>query len=267
MKLLFLFLISLNLYAGKIEKLAVNSEINSDLLKGIASHLKGSEHGDKYIRSIKESITSINQNAKYFKRSELISFINIIFYKMVLNYHKDKFNKGEQITSSQIFILRKKFNENKIVYTQFSQYILQALINDFAPYLEKDFIIHYQNKSRRESKQLEMIRELKIKEKFLLPWINIAISRSAVNFNNMINNFIAKYLAAIANRMAVYPLLGKVDLGNGAIFTDIKFKVDMPTEPTESITAAPDNDVKILDDVKDSAASEVIDKIIEKIPE
>lgn len=140
----------------------------------------------------KELATTPGPNIMFLFKSEI--------YKGILNNQYMKQNSLLQASTSILESTKHKLEKNKVSYTNFSKWIIQSIIKDFDPFLEKNFINQYQNIKRSNSAGMLLAKRLQKIMKYLAPWLNAIDKHVPEDFNKLCTKIIIDTIERISKK-------------------------------------------------------------------
>ncbi len=261
-----------------LDKIVINQTISPRLFNLIINQFQNIELV-KDIESSREQIIEdlilLNENTRYYTKYNFTLQINGEFYKYFLSKLSNHETNYRQITPSLYINLKAKLKENKLVYSPMATFIIQGILDDLSPYIQDDFILHYQNKSRKESKNAFRIRKLKLLEKYIVPWIGVILNKSASKFNTFLVQESVEFIHLFAENTKLLKVSGANPVQKEYILSGLEqIKTHKSQDPAKDPKVSdeadekrrnPKKDVEVLKDVPDDAAPEVLDKFIKNI--
>ncbi len=103
-------------------------------------HLKQSKLTQEELERLILSSELINKELANTPGPNIMFLFKSEIYKGILNNQYMKQNSLLQASTSILESTKHKLEKNKVSYTDFSKWIIQSIINDFNPFLEKNFI-------------------------------------------------------------------------------------------------------------------------------
>ena len=260
---------TLNLSFAKPTSLTLNTDKSPELLKLFVYDINHYFTPEQK-KNIIPTLNLINEDAKYYDKFNLFSFINGEFYKFYLNDSQFINASKDKLSVSLINQFEKKYLENELVYTNMSKFIINSIRDDLKSLNKNNFVLHYQNKARKESKNYIQIKKLKLIEKYVVPWMNLTIIKSAENFNKMMSEKIFEFLTDITKRMKILKIIKAPEIDSLPLFLNIESLSPEKNDKNEDQTVQQNDNlqgIKDISEIKDDTATDVIDDLIIKIPQ
>jgi len=184
--LLSLFLLSIAFAAGTpLKKLAVASKKTPYELELITKHISASKLNKEQIERVLASTSLINKDLQKVDKYNLMFLIKSEIYKGIFNNQYLKKDNRLQISSTVISSTNHKLKKHSIIYSDFSKWIIKAVLSDLAPYEAGNFINRYQNISRSNAKELLKAKKLLKVLNYISPWLNAFNNLQPEQFNQL----------------------------------------------------------------------------------
>lgn len=191
--ILLYFLLFQNAIAEDLfKKIQANSELSPYINKIMLTHLQSSSVEPQQAYQILLSMNSINDNIGKLDRINTLALIITESFKSVLNHPSERV-KGTNIIAAQLAQMKQKKEKYHLVYSDFSKFIIDSVIDEFTPYLKDQFLDKNQNIVASSLQEKEKLFKLKKVIKYLGPWVNKVNSLPANEFNFYVNQVIAKF--------------------------------------------------------------------------
>lgn len=251
------------------------------IIKLMLDHLKETPIPRNTEKKILKNLVKINDNFVNINKVNKTFLVTSESYKSILNFKSGLTSKSGSVMISELEVVRKKLKKFKLIYTDFSQYIISKSLDDFNPYLEDNFLDQYQSNSNGNSKKLIKIAQLKKIIKYSGPWIHAISSSPAKTFNEQLVELISNFFRNLAEQSYIFTLhkseqleaISKppfTGLNNIQILNIISGKSEQIPDPTssdirKSAKADAINEVKKLKLSVPANPSQDIDELIQKI--
>jgi hypothetical protein len=256
-----------------LEKYTVLSDSLPTEFVLMINHLKKSSLTQDDLQRIIAASKLINSELANTPKPNIMFLFKSEIYKGILNNQYMKQKSLLQASTGLLESVKHKLNKHKIVYTDFSKWMINAIIKDFDPYLEKNFINQYQNIKRTNSTGLMKAKRLTKIMKYLSPWFNAIDKNTPEEFNKLNTQVIIDTLERISKKTYYFKTFTGPLQPNEAqallVIPEIKTKKetqevpdekslkDLSSERKEEAKKAVEN----LGEEDLSGASEVIDEI------
>lgn len=209
MKLIFFSLLSLllisNIHAQEEEKhpltqyMVVSEQLPTEFNLMI-EHLKQSKLTQDDLERLISASELINKELATTPEPNIMFLFKSEIYKGILNNQYMKQNSLLQASTSILESTKHKLEKNKVSYTNFSKWIIQSIIKDFDPFLEKNFINQYQNIKRSNSAGMLLAKRLQKVMKYLAPWLNAIDKHVPEDFNKLCTKIIIDTIERISKK-------------------------------------------------------------------
>lgn len=282
-KLILVFIVSLFqsvLYAEEDKHPLANFILLSEAVPTefslMIEHLQHSELNTKQLKRFIVATELINKELSRTPNTNIMFLFKSEIYKGVLNNQYMKHNSLLQASTSILESTRHKLKKHHIVYTDFSKWIINSLLEDFRPFLKKNFINQYQNVKRSNSVGMIRAKRLQKIMKYLSPWLSAFDKNIPEDFNKLCTKIIIDTIERISRKTYYFKtftghLVPQPETNLFAI-PQIKFndkKVSIPgdekslKEEAEERKEKAEKTIKSLDPDDLSGASSDIDKLQE----
>lgn len=183
-----------------LEKYTVLSDSLPTEFVLMINHLKKSSLTQDDLQRIIAASKLINSELANTPKPNIMFLFKSEIYKGILNNQYMKQKSLLQASTGLLESVKHKLNKHKIVYTDFSKWMINAIIKDFDPYLEKNFINQYQNIKRTNSTGLMKAKRLTKIMKYLSPWFNAIDKNTPEEFNKLNTQVIIDTLERISKK-------------------------------------------------------------------
>lgn len=273
--LFFLFLNSFNLRAEDVFKsITVNTDKTPYLLQLMLTHLQSEIIDIKDSQEILKGLIELEENLRGLSLVDQKFFVVSEVHKSILNFKFKVKTTTDTLSSFEIKALPKKLNDNKVVYSPFSQFIIQSTYLDFEAYLEKDYFDNYQTLKNIRNRSFKKANQLRKALKYSGQWVNNINSHLPNKFNQLVTQVIKNFVKNASIQSKVFFIHSPKLKEANPVFSglgDIKIKSFLSLNPAEVDQTPPDLEVerKAFDAVKSlkidpiDKAREDIDKLFE----
>lgn len=218
-----------------------------------------------YQKKISSSFKILNEDLKSVSKEQVFFLLKSHIYQEILNSDSLKRKSGNiQLSLALIKSLKSKLDQNILIYSEFSQWIIIGFFNDLAPFTQDGFLDRYE--SVKQTNQKEFIRQKNLKKilNYISPIIDLFYRLHPQNFNESISEIASKAVIKLASKSYYYRNFSSSPqntTGKDLFFEKIEIA---PIEPAP----AQGEGEKLKDKIKDlsidpSKASELIDSLDE----
>ena len=186
--------------SSTLEKLTVISEDAPLELKLMTQHLANHAHNEQEITDIIGYANLINTDLKKSSKENIMFMLKSEIYRGILNNQYMKRENGLQISSSFILSIEQKLKANSIVYSEFAQWLANALLADLAEFRTNGLIDSYQNINRTDFQKQQRASKLKKILSYISPWLATFEKLSPEEFNQFCTQVGIDILRNIAAR-------------------------------------------------------------------
>lgn len=190
-----LILLSFNIFGAELKVLSDSIPYEVELM---FKHIKYSSLSKAENEKLRANLTLLNEDLGALDKRNILFLFKSEIYKGIFTNQYLKLNSKLQISSSVIDSTKKKLAKHKVVYSLFSQWTIQSILNDLEPFLEDSFINRYQNVNRGNSKDVLKSRKLVKIYKYISPFLAAFLNKSPEDFNTLQKNIILDTFSRIA---------------------------------------------------------------------
>jgi hypothetical protein len=183
-----------------LKKLTVISDFAPIELKMLTNHL--AQHAKRYeeITNIIGYCNLINEDLKTSSKENIMFMLKSEVYRGILSNQYLKKENRLQISSTFLSILEQKIKKNKAVYSNFAQWLSDALMSDLANFRQDNFIDKYQSLARTDFKEQQKAKKLKKILTYISPWLEALDKHTPEEFNQLCTKVGIDVLRNIASR-------------------------------------------------------------------
>jgi hypothetical protein len=239
----------------------------SPMLKHLKKYPTNSHDSD----SVVSYLLQVNDHLAAYPPSSSKSFMMSELYKSFFSEIRSKDLEGNHthISVSNLTLVKAKLDKNKLIYSEFSQFFMIEALLSYRKYSKDNYLNNYLNRSNKKFDLPEKRKKLIRLNKFLGPWIMQFLRLSPERFNFFISDFIGDYLFNIGklSKIIKYNNISTISQGAGMpYFKIIREKPESTSvKPTQPRRTGPKDEIKSLKNDPNTAASEKIDELMNKI--
>lgn len=163
------------------------------LLTLMLNHLQVEQISTDNAKVILKNLKEMNTNLSGVKPLNQKFFLSSEVYKSILNFRFKTKVSSDILSSIQIKKIEKKLNQFKIIYSPFSQFIIQSVYQDFVEFLEGNYIDRYQTLSNVEGITYLKSQKLKKVIKYSGRWANMILDLAPERFNKIATELIINF--------------------------------------------------------------------------
>jgi hypothetical protein len=238
-------------------------------------HLKTQSLTQEQLEIVVTRSRQINNDLRSVEKKALMFLLKSETYKGILTSQYLNLKNKLQISATLYKTAKQKLEKHNLIYSDFSTWIIEALLKDFTPYVRDGFINRYQSIKRSDSKGLLRARKLLKILKYNSPLLESFLTRTPERFNQLSTNIVIDIFDRISKKsyyfLTYQGKLSKVE--ESILFSIPELQVSSPQvsplipksikdESRENLEEA-QKAVKALDVEDMSDASEKIDNILE----
>ncbi len=229
------FLFSTSLQATDLASLKITSTAVPYEMELMFNHLKeqtiSREQKEKLLADlevINDDLSAIGTKANMFlMKSEIL--------KGILTNQYLKKEARVQVSSSTVDSIQKKVQSNKVIYSNFSAWIIKSILNDLSEYSKNNFLNKYENVSRSNSKDTIKAKKLKKLLKYTSSLINSFLRKSPEEFNHLVTNITLDTISRLALKSYYFKALHPhQNIGAQPLFQIPTLKKSPPTSSPET---------------------------------
>jgi hypothetical protein len=149
----------------------------------------------------------LNDDLSSLDKRNLLFLFKSEIYKGIFTNQYLRSDTKLQLSTSVVDSAKKKIESNKVIYTKYSLWTIQSILNDITPFLEDNFLNRYQSISRGNSKDVLKAKKLKKIFKYVSPFLGAFLNKSPEEFNQLQKNIILDTFSRIALKSFYYQTL------------------------------------------------------------
>lgn len=155
-------------------------------LELLVKHLERFPHPEKK-SSYLDQLKVINQDLAFANKEETFLLFKSEIYKNILDNESLKVDANAiRVTSTLIKSVNEKLDKNKLVYSDFSQWILLSITSDLNEFIADGFLDRAENINRNNQQDMTRLAKLNKMLSYLSPWIEVFVRVSPQQFNQFV---------------------------------------------------------------------------------
>jgi hypothetical protein len=194
-------LISLSTFSNELKVISDSIPYEVELM---FDHINESKLSQKENELFIADLDLLNDDLSSLDKRNLLFLFKSEIYKGIFTNQYLKSDTKLQLSSSVINAIKKKIDKNKVVYTKYSLWTIESILNDLTPFMEDNFINRYQNINRGNSKDVLKAKKLKKIFKYVSPFLAAFLNKSPELFNLLQKNIILDTFSRIALKSFYY---------------------------------------------------------------
>jgi hypothetical protein len=240
-------------------------------------HIKSSNLSSQENELLSANLDLLNDDLSSLNKRNLLFLFKSEIYKGIFTNQYLKTATKLQLSIAVINTTKKKIETNKVIYTKYSLWTIQSILNDLSPFMENNFLNRYQNINRGNVKDVLKAKKLSKVFKYVSPLLGAFLDKSPEEFNILQKSIILDTFSRIALKSFYFQTLYiKGATTDSKLFSLPKKMEKEPMPPklsTDDMTlkdesrSKKEEAVKVMDSIGSdemSSASKAIDEIEQK---
>jgi len=258
-----------------LEKFAIVSDAIPYEIELMVNHLKKQELTHEQLEVFITRSRQINNDLKSISKKDLMFLLKSETYKGILTNQYLNLKNKLQVSSNLYTTAKQKLKTHNLIYSNFSTWIMEALLNDLSPFTADNFINKYQSVKRSDTKGLIRARKLLKIIKYNAPMLESFLTLTPERFNKLSTDIIIDIFDRISKKSYYFlTYQGKLSKVDENILFSIP-EIDLSVKEKELIndkTLDEESQDRVIEANKDiesieaddmSGVSEKIDNIVE----
>lgn len=142
----------------------------------------------------------INSDIKKIPKANALFLIKSEIYKGLLNNPLLEAKDELLLNESLVKGIEKKLDKHKIIYTDFSAWLVESLLLELAPFRKDNFLDRYQTVSGNDVESRAKALKLRKLTKYLSPWLMAFNENTPEEFNRLATQVSAGLIKRIASK-------------------------------------------------------------------
>jgi len=194
--LYFILLLPLSVFS----QIKINSELIPYEMELMIKHLEKFPPSEE-VTPLNDELKIIGQDMSFSDKEISYFLFKSEIYKQILDNEVIRLEAGSiRVTSALIKEIKKKIDENKLVYSDFSQWIILSMTSDLNPYIQDGFLDKSENINRNNEKDLLRLKNLQKMMSYLSPWLEIFSRMTPQQFNQIVSTLSRNTIHKIAQK-------------------------------------------------------------------
>lgn len=280
-KLTFLILFFFSHYTLSQDKISPLNELSASetrtpyvmqlMIKHLSKYTTSSQKIEKTIGYCK----LINKDLSKTPLANIIFLLKSEVHRGILESQYLSRKNMIQINESFLKGIEKKLSQFNLVYSEFSQWIIDSILKELSPYRKDQFILRYQSLGRTDFQGKKRAEKLMKSLSYVSAWLEIFDKYTPQKFNKLVNKVGIDILKQLSNKSYYFQKhsfgSAKKDLGDIFIVPNIDTTItssENSTVPEKSLSeeqqAAKEKAQNTVENLKVddmSATSKLIDKL------
>lgn len=179
----FLFFLTNIVYAQSI---SFHKELVPYELELLIKHLERFPHPEKK-SSYLDQLKVINQDLALANKEETFLLFKAEIYKNILDNESLKVDANAiRVTASLVQAAKEKLDQNKLVYSDFSQWVILSITSDLNEFVADGFLNRAENINRNNQQDMTRLAKLNKMLSYLSPWLEVFIRVTPQQFNQFV---------------------------------------------------------------------------------
>ena len=197
-----LFLIHLSAFAQ--QSIGFNQELIPYELELLVKHLERFPHSEKK-SSYLEQLKIINQDLALANKEETFLLFKSEIYKNILDNESLRVDANAiRVTGQLIKNVNDKLDKNKLIYSDFSQWIILSITSDLNEFIDDGFLDKAENINRNNEKDMLRLGKLNKMLTYLSPWLEVMTRLTPQQFNQFVTVVADETIDKIVQRTSFF---------------------------------------------------------------
>jgi hypothetical protein len=183
-----------------LEKFAIVSDAIPYEIELMINHLKKQELTHEQLEIFITRTRQINNDLKSISKKDLMFLLKSETYKGILTNQYLNLKNKLQVSSNLYTTAEQKLKNHQLIYSNFSTWVMEALLKDFSPFTGDNFINKYQNVKRSDTKGLIRARKLLKIIKYNAPMLESFLTLTPERFNKLSTDIIIDIFDRISKK-------------------------------------------------------------------
>ncbi len=227
-------------------------------LRLMLAHIEKIEKDPKQLTQVIDELQIIEKNLNKIEKRNTYFFIKTEIYKSLLKFSQEQNKQQFQITSIFLAEIQDKLTNNKLLYSEYSFWLISSILTDFESYLKDNKLEQaYSIKGISQAQAIE-IKKMNRKIDFLAPLLQLFDQNNPADFEKVLSQNALTTLQVIAANSSYMQMHTNnlLDESTPKTFFQIN-EIKQNRPPINTVETA--ETIKSDDDL--SEASEAIDQI------
>lgn len=227
-RLLFLILFPSFLYA----QISFNQELVPYEMELMIKHLE--KFPSEFELPLSDELKIINQDMSLANKDETYFLFKSEIYKQILDSEILKLEASSiRVTTTLIKNAKSKLDANKLIYSDFSQWIILSITSDLNEFVSDGFLDRSENIDRSNEKDLLRLKNLQKILGYLSPWLETFTRLTPQQFNQMVSKLSRTTVHKIAQKTSFFQSFS-LKLGESTAKSLFTIPFNSNTETTSS---------------------------------